>query len=151
MRTGLSDPLGGAGSLPRKLSALAINKVSALDWGRIPAPSRATMTSFTTIGFLQSGGTLTVSRLLEILDALQRDPAAGIVEVMLHPGHRDVESDRRYGHWRYRWENDLALLLDPALPEALARRGIQVTSFRELHGTVKVPSPGRSWGVDNAA
>ena len=57
-----------------------------------------------------------------------------IVEVMLHPGDRDAETERRYGHWNYRWERDRDLLLDPRLPDALAERGIQVTSFRALGG-----------------
>jgi predicted glycoside hydrolase/deacetylase ChbG (UPF0249 family) len=69
--------------------------------------------------------------LLDALDRMGRRSTA-VVEVMLHPGRRDADTERRYGHWRYRWENDLALLLDPRLPDALARRGIEWTSFRAL-------------------
>jgi hypothetical protein len=60
---------------------------------------------------------------------------------MLHPGRRDAETERKYGHWRYQWERDLALLLDPTLPEALASRGIDVTSFRELYAVTDTASP----------
>jgi predicted glycoside hydrolase/deacetylase ChbG (UPF0249 family) len=142
VRTRLSDPLDGTGSVARKISVLAINMLSKLDWTQIPRLAQVLMAPFTTVGFLQAGGGLTAPQLLSILDHLRRDPAQSIVEVMLHPGRRDADTERKYGHWRYQWERDLALLLDPTLPEALARRGIDVTSFRELYAVTDTASPG---------
>ena len=90
------------------------------------------MIPFVTLGLVESGGFLTAARLLATLDKIAATGQSGIVEVMLHPGRRDEETQRKYGHWGYNWENDLALLLDPDLPEELANRGHEVTSFREL-------------------
>lgn len=150
VRGRISDPLAGTGTLARKISTLAINTVSRLNWSKIPGSSQVHMISFTTVGFLQAGGSLTVSYLLSMLDHLRKDPGQSIVEVMLHPGHRDAETERRYGHWGYQWERDLALLLDQTLPEALARRGIEVTSFRELGAKTDEASGGRSFGTECA-
>jgi predicted glycoside hydrolase/deacetylase ChbG (UPF0249 family) len=150
VRGRISDPLVGTGTLARKISTLAINAVSRLDWNKIPASSRVHMISFTTVGFLHVGGALTAPYLLSMLDHLRRDPEQRIVEVMLHPGHHDAETARRYGHWGYQWERDLALLLDQTLPEALARRGIEVTSFRELGAKTDETTGGRLSGTECA-
>ncbi len=149
VRSRVGDPLAGAGSLARIISALAINEVSRLDWGKIDGPSRMAMIPFSTVGFVHSGGTLTTSRLLGMLDKLRQDVRHSIVEVVVHPGHIDTETEQRYGHWRYRWENDLALLLDPTLPESLVHREIQVTSFRDLNVRTDV-GPLGSCGIDGA-
>ena len=147
VRTRLSDPLDGTGSSARKISVLAINMLSKLDWSKIPGLAQVPMISFTTVGFLQAGGALTASQLLSVLDHLRRDPAQSTVEVMLHPGRRDAETERKYGHWRYQWERDLALLLDPTLPGELASRGIDVTSFRELYAVTDPASPEHPLGL----
>ena len=130
VRTWLGGP-AGAGSALRRATRVAVNGVAALAWRRVPPADRDAMRRFVTIGFLEAGGRLTASRLLAVLDDL-RARGVGLVEVMLHPGHRDAETERKYGHWGYRWDSDRELLLDPALPEALARRGIEPTSFRAL-------------------
>jgi predicted glycoside hydrolase/deacetylase ChbG (UPF0249 family) len=150
VRTRLGDPVAGAGSLARKMSVLAINKISRLNWAKVPDPDGLAMIPFTTVGFLQSGGALTVSSLLATLDQLRGDRGQNIVEVMIHPGRCDAETERKYGHWRYRWESDLELLLDPTLSEALAQRGIVVTSFRDLAVRTNAASTGRSSGADSA-
>jgi predicted glycoside hydrolase/deacetylase ChbG (UPF0249 family) len=36
--------------------------------------------------------------------------ASGVVELMTHPGRADEETCRRYGHWGYDWERELAAL-----------------------------------------
>ncbi len=131
VRTWLGGPAAGAGSFVRRATRVAVNGVAALAWRRVPPAERGAMRRFVTIGFLEAGGRLTSSRLLAVLDDL-RARAVDLVEVMLHPGHGDAETERKYGHWGYRWDSDLELLLDPALPEALARRGIEPTSFRAL-------------------
>jgi predicted glycoside hydrolase/deacetylase ChbG (UPF0249 family) len=131
VRTRLADPLGGGAPLPRSLVLLAIRAVGRLAWLGV-GEERHTLVPFATVGFLQAGGTLGRPALLGMLDALRRPGGPDVVEVMLHPGHGDADTVRRYGHWHYQWDNDLALLLDPALPEELARRDIAVTSFREI-------------------
>jgi predicted glycoside hydrolase/deacetylase ChbG (UPF0249 family) len=133
VRSRLGGPVGGEGGLGRRLSELALRGISRFARGRLEPTTRAEAKTCITIGFQEAGGRLTTTRLLAMLDDLRaREPNGLIVEVMLHPGHRDRETERRYGHWNYDWERDLALLVDPALPEALARRGIEVTSFRAL-------------------
>ena len=137
VRARLEEPVGVGGSLVRRMQLLAIQCVSAVASRHVPPPDRTAMIPFVTVGFGWAGGALTTARLLEILDRLRErdDP---IVEVMLHPGRSDAETVRKYGHWGYRWERDLELLLDPALSEALDRREIQVTSFRDVVSTFPV-------------
>jgi len=131
VRSSLAEPWGRDGGV-RGAVQMALRAVGWLGArGADPADRRA-LAPFLTVGFLHAGGTLTTERLLAILDRLQRRQPDGLVEVMLHPGRPDDETRRLYGRWGYRWEHDLALLLDPALPGELRRRGIDVTSFREL-------------------
>jgi predicted glycoside hydrolase/deacetylase ChbG (UPF0249 family) len=98
-----------------------------------------------TTGFAAAGGMLSRARLLAMLDALSvRGVAAA--EVMLHPGRTDAETRRRYGHWRYHWDRDLELLCDPVLADELDRRGMEVTSFRDLGATARAAGSGRVAG-----
>ncbi len=131
VRTRLASGPSGGGSRVRRGLCAAVNAVGASAWRSLSAGERAATLRFPTIGFLEAGGKLTRDRLLAVLDHL-RARHVDLVEVMLHPGHRDAETERRYGHWQYSWESDRALLVDPALPEALASRGIEVTTFRAL-------------------
>jgi predicted glycoside hydrolase/deacetylase ChbG (UPF0249 family) len=133
VRTRLGDPLT-AGGVARRAVLLAVRGVSALAWRRVDPADRAALRPFVTVGFLHAGGVLTVDGLLAVLDRLRG--RADLVEVMLHPGHRDAAAEAAYGHWGYRWENDHALLTDPRLADALRARGIETTSFRDLarHG-----------------
>jgi predicted glycoside hydrolase/deacetylase ChbG (UPF0249 family) len=128
----VSAPPGGGSALRRALCA-GVNVVAASAWRRTTRPERAGAMRFPTVGFLEAGGRLTRDRLLAILDHL-RARGTEIVEVMLHPGHGDVETQRRYGHWNYHWDGDRELLLDAGLRDALASRGIEPTSFRDLAG-----------------
>lgn len=130
VRARLADPLRGGGA--RAAVLLALRGVGRLaERGVAPADRRALL-PFLTVGFLHAGGALTSARVLAVLDRVRRRRPDAVVEVMLHPGRPDEETRRQYGHWGYQWGNDLALLLDPALPGELARRGIEVTSFRAL-------------------
>lgn len=132
VRSRLGDPLSARDASLRGLLLVATHGVAWLAARGLEPADRDWLVPFTTLGFLRAGGALTTDSLLRALDRLRRRSAPAIAEVMLHPGRPDAETERRYGHWGYRWENDLALLVDPTLPEALARRGIEVTSFREL-------------------
>jgi predicted glycoside hydrolase/deacetylase ChbG (UPF0249 family) len=133
VRETLADPLQGGA--PRAAVLVALRGVRLLAARSADPTDLRTLTPFLTVGFLHAGGTLTSARLLSMLDRLRRRRPDAVVEVMLHPGRSDDESRRRYGHWGYQWANDLALLLDPALPGELARRDIEVTSFRALAAT----------------
>src|SRR5262249_47385415 len=121
----------GAGSAVRRVLCIVVNAVAESAWRHVPAADRDATVRFATIGFLEAGGSFTCERLLTVLDDLAVR-GTHVVEVMLHPGHRDADTERKYGHWRYHWESDQALLMDPRLPDALARRGFETTSFREL-------------------
>jgi predicted glycoside hydrolase/deacetylase ChbG (UPF0249 family) len=130
VRSTLGDPLFGAGM--RGAALMALRGVGWLAVRRTGASDLRHLRAFVTVGFQQAGGKLTTARLLALLDRLPRRDPGSIVEVMVHPGHADEETRRIDRHSGYRRENDLALLCDPALPEALVRRGIEVTSFRDL-------------------
>lgn len=138
VRTRLGGP-PGAGSIVRRAELAALGAVAWLAARRVP-PDGASTARVTTVGFLEAGGAFTTPRVLAVLDALARDPATDVVEVMLHPGRRDADTSIRYGHWGYRWEHDLALLCDPQLRGGLAARGIEPTSFRALAAA----APGRA-------
>jgi predicted glycoside hydrolase/deacetylase ChbG (UPF0249 family) len=130
VRAMLVDPLRGGGA--RAAALVALRGVGRLAERGVDPTDRQALTPFLTVGFLHAGGTLTSARLLSMLDRLRRCRPDAVVEVMLHPGRADDESRRRYGHWGYQWVNDLALLLDPTLRSELARRDIEVTSFRAI-------------------
>jgi predicted glycoside hydrolase/deacetylase ChbG (UPF0249 family) len=132
VRTRLGDPLRPDAGVVRQGLLVATGVLGRLAWATVPAADRAALVDFVTIGFLDAGGTLTVPVLLAELDRLRRRSPGAIVEVMLHPGRRDADTERRYGHWGYAWERDLALLLDPSLRDALVARGDEITSFRAL-------------------
>jgi hopanoid biosynthesis associated protein HpnK len=133
VRDSLADPLRG-GSPQRAALLMALRSVRWMAAVRANAADLRTLEPFATVGFLQAGGTLTAARLLAVLERFQRRRPEATVEVMLHPGRPDEEAQRRYGHWHYHWESDFKLLVDPSLPDELARRGIEVTSFRALAG-----------------
>lgn len=133
VRTTLADPLPG-GSPPRAAVMIALRVLGGVAQAGAAAADRRSLVPFVTVGFLHAGGTLTRARLLDVLERMQRRQPNGIVEVMLHPGHADDATRRRYAHWHYQWENDFALLVDPKLPGELTRRGIEVSSFRALAG-----------------
>ena len=69
---------------------------------------------------------------LEYSDRSIRNRLCNIVEVILHPGLGDEYTSRKYGHWQYNWNKDLELLIDRSLAEELSRRGIEITTYREL-------------------
>ena len=85
-------------------------------------------------GFLNAGGTMKPHYILRVVDRLIRQGSCPVIEVMLHPGIGDSHTLKKYRHWHYDWKQDMDLLRDQSLKEALHRRGLQTTSFRELEG-----------------
>ena len=81
------------------------------------------------VGFLHAGGRMDCAEVLGILDTLAQKPSCSRVEFILHPGMGDNHTQNKYGHWRYTWENDLALLLNDDLRKGLEMRNIKTTSF----------------------
>jgi len=79
-------------------------------------------------GFLFSGN-LNKENLRKILRHL---PSSGTCEVMCHPGLDDPDS--HYGHWKYRWQDELEALTDRELPGLLEKMGITLISYRDLAG-----------------
>ena len=100
-------------------------------WTRLMAlrgcfPSRTIISS---VGFLNTGGKMDCTMILEILDKLAKNQQCSRVEFILHPGVGDSHTENKYRHWRYSWENDLALLLNDDLRKGLEMRNIKTTSF----------------------
>lgn len=50
------------------------------------------------------------------IERLVRRRASGVTELMAHPGRADDETRRRYGHWRYRWDEELEALTAAQMP-----------------------------------
>jgi hopanoid biosynthesis associated protein HpnK len=73
------------------------------------------------------GGRLDKHNLLTLIDRL---PSTGSCELMCHPGTADPSSS--YAHWNYRWGEELAALIDKDVARALAKRGVQLVSYRDL-------------------
>ena len=60
----------------------------------------------------------------------------GVNEIMLHPGYADQHTSTLYGHWRYRWEDELSALLTVAKDRArLDEQGITLTNFAREYST----------------
>jgi len=77
-------------------------------------------------GFYFSGH-LTRKNLRTLIDNL---PPHGSCELVCHPGLPDESGV--YGHWNYRWADELDALLDPQLPELLRQYGIHLIGHRDL-------------------
>jgi len=76
------------------------------------------------------GGCLTRSALEQIL----RKIPEGLYELICHPGEDDPDTRRRYGHWRYRWAEELQALTAPETRVVLKEQGIALTSFVQAFG-----------------
>ncbi len=104
------DDHGGSAGPFRHMSIAALNF-----FGR-----RAAASNDRTIGVLEAGHLKNIERLL--------DHVEGITELVAHPG---VNVDA-YPHWHYEWETEARTLCDPALRDAIARRGIELTAPSRL-------------------
>ncbi|HEX7419528.1 MAG TPA: ChbG/HpnK family deacetylase [Thermoanaerobaculia bacterium] len=105
------DDHGGSAGPFRRLSIAALNF-----FGR-----RATGGNDRTIGVLEAGHLTNIERLL--------DHVEGVTELVTHPG---VNVDG-YPHWRYEWDAETRALCDPALRDAIARRGIELIAPSQLN------------------
>ncbi len=76
---------------------------------------------------LLNDGRMTEAYLLGLIPHLQ----PGITEIYLHPA---LYGDPELQRWapQYRRQEELAALLSPRLPEALAAAGVEVSDFREM-------------------
>jgi len=140
VRSRLVEPIWEGDRLARRLEFLVLAGISATARAFVDTGADVDGSCVTT-GFAAAGGMLTRARLLAMLDEL-RVRGVAVVEVMLHPGRVDAETRRKYGHWGYHWDRDLELLCDPVLADELERRGIEVTSFRELDRGGRRAAPG---------
>ena len=121
----LSSPLiaPGLGRLAQWIGLWGWTRLMAL---RGCFPSGDTIPS---VGFLNAGGRMDCTIILEILDKLAKNQQYSRVEFILHPGVGDNHTHDIYKHWHYFWENDLALLLNNDLRKGLEMRNIKTTSF----------------------
>jgi hopanoid biosynthesis associated protein HpnK len=76
------------------------------------------------------GGCLTRSALEQIL----RKIPDGLYELICHPGEDDADTRRRYGHWGYRWAEELEALTAPETRVVVKEQGIALTSFVQAFG-----------------
>jgi chitin disaccharide deacetylase len=67
-----------------------------------------------------------------VLRGLISTLAAGITEIMLHPGVCDADLARSGSRLQKQREDELQGLLDPAVRSAVTERGIRLISYREL-------------------
>jgi chitin disaccharide deacetylase len=77
------------------------------------------------------GGSLTRSALEQIL----REIPDGLYELSCHPGEGDKETCARYGHWGYRWAEELEALTAPETRSLLQEQKIALTSFARARDT----------------
>ncbi|MGV3621561.1 MAG: carbohydrate deacetylase [Archangium sp.] len=79
-------------------------------------------------GIFESGR-LNERRLLRLIDRLE----PGDHEIVTHPGLEPgaVPQDPS---WRYDWEGELQAVLSPRVREAIARRGIELVTYKQLEG-----------------
>jgi predicted glycoside hydrolase/deacetylase ChbG (UPF0249 family) len=74
------------------------------------------------------GGCLTRSALEQIL----RKIPDGLYELICHPGEDDPETRTRYGHWDYRWAEELEALTANETRSVLKEAEIALTSFARM-------------------
>lgn len=55
----------------------------------------------------------------------------GVTEIMVHPGENNIILDSSFG-WKYRWEEELAALVDPEVKSLLEKHGVQLIHFGDL-------------------
>jgi chitin disaccharide deacetylase len=76
------------------------------------------------------GGHLDKNYLLGIIKSLDE----GVTEIMCHPGEWiDGKTWRKYSHWEYNWQGELACLMDTDIVNFIQESGIQLTSFSGIH------------------
>ena len=79
----------------------------------------------------EAGGSLSRSALEQIL----REIPDGLYELSCHPGEGDKETCTRYGHWGYRWAEELEALTAPETRSLLQEQKIELTSFARAQET----------------
>jgi hopanoid biosynthesis associated protein HpnK len=78
-------------------------------------------------GFFESGH-LSKKRIEGILAHLP----TGLSEIMCHPGLNGERTLQKYGHWGYRWNDELRALTDLSIRDQLSSQRIVLTSFKSL-------------------
>lgn len=73
------------------------------------------------------GGKLSKQNLLTLIKNL---PADGVCELMCHPGLSYNSTD--YSHWNYQQVEEMLALVDMEVAEAILKRNIEITSFKNL-------------------
>ncbi|HZV76662.1 MAG TPA: hopanoid biosynthesis-associated protein HpnK [Candidatus Babeliales bacterium] len=76
---------------------------------------------------VNEAGALDETRVLELLERLPD----GVTEIFFHPATAPFDGADR-GTERYQWEAELAALTSPRVREAIARNGIESTTYGEL-------------------
>ena len=71
---------------------------------------------------------------LPALERTLRKIPEGLYELVCHPGEDDVDTRTRYGHWGYRWAEELKALTAPETKVVLKEQRIALTSFARAFG-----------------
>jgi predicted glycoside hydrolase/deacetylase ChbG (UPF0249 family) len=78
------------------------------------------------VGFFY-GGNLSDENLHKVLRHL---PSSGTCELMCHPGFNDTDS--RYRHWQYRWQNELDAITSQKIKTLLQSKGVKLIPYSAL-------------------
>jgi predicted glycoside hydrolase/deacetylase ChbG (UPF0249 family) len=119
------DPFLPLPMTPRAVALRALRALARRCRRRLAADSPITALDGT-LG-IATAGHLKTPELRAVLDAAW----SGRYELVCHPGDGDTALAARY-HWSYEWDAERTALCDPGLPNALAERGIELTSFSRL-------------------
>ena len=103
----------------RGLRDMSVAVLSRL--GRAARARSRLRTNDRTIGVTHAGHVSTAS-VIALLDDVD-----GVTELVCHPGIAEGELHEAYD-WGYEWESETRALCDPALREAIAARGIELTT-----------------------
>lgn len=95
--------------------------------------ARAGLRSTADYAGLDEAGALDTARLAQVLRAAAARGGAS-VEVNSHPGEPDDPDLQRFA-WGYRWDEELAALLDPGTRAVLEDTGLDLAGFTALGGT----------------
>lgn len=106
-----------------RISSPITGVVALLSWRLRRMAARRGVQFAVSLGF-ETSGRITEDGLHRLLSRAARLP---LCEVMVHPGHADERTRRKYAHWAYDWDRELAMVLTGC--SAIETLGLRVVSF----------------------
>lgn len=126
-----ADPAAGQGLAPRNWEIAVLNHCGRRARATLPAGALSRLVR-RTLGVMDAGR-LSVERLGRALAAVE-----DVSELVCHPGLDDAALERAY-RWRYRWQEETAVLCDPRVAEMVRSAGVETSRFSVVQAHATIP------------